>query len=175
MTDRGWPTGRQRDGGIDRISLPPGVAGELRLSGKHAIGAGRFADPAAPWSTILCLCERFELAPRYPAYVDWLDRSSQEQALWHPIPDLHAPTLDDMTAVVRELADRVREGGSLLVHCAAGMGRTGMTAVCLLVTLGLDGSEALERVDRERPGAGPQTIEQEELVREFVAAERMER
>ena len=33
----GWLSRRQRDGGIDEIPLPAGVAGELWLCGKHAI------------------------------------------------------------------------------------------------------------------------------------------
>src|SRR5680860_1374714 len=97
----GWMTERQRDGAIDRIPLPPGVAGELRLCGKHAIGAGRFDQPDMPWTTVVCLCQRHELATRYPAYVDWLD-TNPDHSIWWPIHDLGAEPVDAATRTVAE-------------------------------------------------------------------------
>ena len=38
-----WPSGRQLDGGIDRIALPTDVDGALFLCGKHVVGP----DPEA--------------------------------------------------------------------------------------------------------------------------------
>lgn len=163
MTTPGWPSERQRDGGIDPIPLPSGVAGQLRLCGKHAIGARRFADPAMPWSTVVCLCERHELTDRYPDYVAWLDRSG-DHAIWWPIADLHAPDAGVMIPFAVSLARRLRAGQRLLVHCGAGMGRAGTVAVCVLVGLGVTADDAQRILDRARPGAGPEAGPQRRLV-----------
>ncbi|NOX31752.1 MAG: hypothetical protein GXP35_17160, partial [Actinobacteria bacterium] len=86
---------RSFDGGIDQVPLP-GASGELWLCGKHAIGPDVDAALARAndADTVVCLNERHELEDRYPAYVSWLDGSDSERAIWHPIPDLHVPTLE---------------------------------------------------------------------------------
>jgi protein-tyrosine phosphatase len=163
-----WLTERQRDGGIDEIPLAPGVPGALRLCGKHAIGPARFADPDVPWSIVVCLCERHELVDRYPDYVSWLDRPG-DHAIWWPVPDLHAPPADEMVAFCEMLAERLRLGRSLLVHCAAGIGRSGTTAVCILLRLGVSLDDAQRIVGAARPGAGPEVGPQRDLVHAVAA------
>ena len=167
----GWLTRRQRDGGIDRIPLPAGVPGELWLCGKHAVGPlgeGWGASPggAPRWSTVVCLTEPHELLDRYPGYVAWLGRAG-DGALWWPIPDLHAPALADMVAFVDVLIERLERGDSLLVHCGAGIGRAGTTAVCVLVRLGASVEQAERVVAAARPMAGPEVGAQRDLCRAF--------
>lgn len=163
----GAPSPRRHGAGIDQIPLPGGVPGELWLCGKHDI-AGRqgwgSGTTSLPWSTIVCLAERHELEGRYPEYAAWLDRAG-DQALWWPIPDLHAPTLEATLSVVDDLADRLRRGDSLLVHCGAGFGRAGTTAVCVLIRLGVPVDEAERVVADHRPMAGPEVGAQRDLVR----------
>ncbi len=155
-----------RDGGIDQIPLPEGIPGALWLCGKHAItdGLERVPGTTLGWTTIVCLTERHELEDRYPEYVRWLDRAG-EQAIWWPIPDLHAPPVDAMLEFADDLADRLRRGDSLLVHCGAGIGRAGTTAVCVLIRLGVDAGEAQRTVAEHRPMAGPEVGAQRDLVR----------
>ena len=116
-----------------------------------------------PWSTVVCLCERHELAERFPAYVDWLDVGGA-RAIWWPIPDMYAPPVDVALPFVDDLAARLRAGDRLLVHCAAGIGRTGTTAVCVLVRLGMTSADAEALVGEARPLAGPETGTQRALV-----------
>ncbi len=163
-----WLTRRQRDGAIDPIGLPDGVEGSLWLCGKHAIAphVSETEAPTSPWLTIVCLTERHELADRYPEYVAWLKARSaaRDRAIWLPIPDLSAPPLDAMVDLVDAIASRLRAGEDVLVHCAAGLGRAGTTAACVLIRLGLGTDEALAVVARDRPGAGPERGSQRELV-----------
>ena len=56
--------------------------------------------------------------------------------------------------------------GNVLVHCAAGMGRSGLAAACLLVRAGLTPDDAVTRVRRARSGT-IQTREQEDFVHRF--------
>lgn len=59
-----------------------------------------------------------------------------------------------------ELRRRLRDGESIVMHCWAGLGRTGMIAARLLVELGEDPVTAIELVRAARPGA-VQTAAQE--------------
>lgn len=164
-----WSSERQRDGGIDEIPLPDGVTGRMWLCGKRAIADGRFADDDAPWSTVVCLCQRHELADRYPEYVAWMGEPG-DHSIWWPIPDFGAATLTATVAFVDDLAARLRAGDRLLVHCAAGIGRAGTTAVCVLIRLGAAVDDALDTVAAARPGAGPEAGSQHALVRAVSTA-----
>ena len=66
--------------------------------------------------------------------------------------------------VARDMGDRLRRGQAILVHCRAGLGRSGMVAAMLAVELGLDPSCAIASVRAVRPGA-IETAGQEALVR----------
>src|SRR4029078_4665116 len=63
---------------------------------------------------------------------------------------------------VKEIAQALRQGDSVMLHCAAGLGRTGSTAACVLKALGLDTAEALQRA--RGAGSNPQNAQQTGLV-----------
>ena len=162
---------RSVDGGIDEIPAPH-VPGRLWLCGKHAIAP----DPEAAMATagaattVVCLTEAHELEDRYPEYVTWLRAGAHDgRAIWFPIHDLHAPAPASALEVVDDLADRLRAGESVLVHCGAGIGRAGTLAVCVLMRLGLTRDEALASVAAHRPMAGPEAGAQRDLVDAIAA------
>ena len=69
----------------------------------------------------------------------------------HPVPDPMTPT--DDTAYRRTLvtvADRVRDGRTLVIACRGGLDRAGMTSACLLRETGLDADTAIDRVHAAR-------------------------
>jgi hypothetical protein len=154
------------DGGIHEIPLPSPARGRLWLCGKHAIGP----DPEGLLHRVgadgvVCLNEEHELAERYPGYVAWLRGQPPERALWFAMPDLAAPEFEHFVPVLTTVVDRVVTGDRLIVHCGAGIGRAGTTAVAVLVSLAVPLEEALDRVRRHRPAAGPEVGPQLELVR----------
>ncbi len=159
------------DGGIHEIPLPSMATGRLWLCGKHAIGPnpeGLLQRVGA--DGVVCLNEEHELADRYPEYVTWLRTQPAHRVLWAPIPDLHAPTLEQFAPVLADIVDRVVAGDRLIVHCAAGIGRAGTTAVAVLVSMEVPLDEAIAHVRRHRPAAGPEVGAQLELVRRLHAS-----
>lgn len=148
----------------------PGRAGDGRLwlCGKHAIAPdadGLLARLGA--AHVVCLTERHELADRYPAYVDWLDRD--ERARWRPVHDLGVPTFAGFVAVVDLVRGWLRAGSSVVVHCGAGIGRAGTLAVGVLLAEGMALDDALGHVAAHRPMAGPEVGAQRDLVAAFAA------
>jgi protein-tyrosine phosphatase len=160
-----WLSERRRNGGIDEVRLPvAGGPGRLWLCGKHFIGPDVDAAMARVGATtVVCLNEAHELADRYPQYVAWLRSAPATAAVWHPIPDFHAPSVDVARALVADLTGRLAGGGSLLVHCGAGQGRAGTLAVAILVALGTPLDDAFATVADARSLAGPQSPVQRDL------------
>ncbi len=160
-----WRSERSRNGGIDRIPVA-GVAGALWLCGKHLIGP----DPEAAIArvgadVVLCLNERHELEVRYPAYVRWL--RADERAWWVPVPDLHAPELDDAVLLVDGVLAHLAAGRTVLAHCGAGIGRAGTLAAAVLVARGATPDEAVAHVSAHRPLAGPEAGAQRDLLEQL--------
>jgi predicted protein tyrosine phosphatase len=157
---------RSIDGGIDEIPLPDGVTGRLWLCGKHRIGpdVGRVITETGA-DLVVCLTRRAEIEARYPQYVSWLDEHVRlGDAIWFPIHDLSAPDVESFAGLVDRLATRATAGDSIVVHCAAGIGRAGTTAVALLMRLGVDTDEARRIVRAHRPMAGPEVGAQVDLL-----------
>ncbi len=159
-----WASERSRNGGVDEIPLPGGP-GRLWLAGKHFVGPDPERALSATGATeIVCLNEEHELADRYPDYVRWLRDNAGERALWWPVPDLHAPPVDEIAPLLDDLLARLRRGGGLLLHCGAGVGRAGTVAAALLVRSGAAVEQALQLVADHRPMAGPESEAQRRLV-----------
>lgn len=175
-----WLGDRGRDGGVDRVPLPH-AQGVLSLCGKHAIGPSpESVVERHGVTTVVCLVEQHELLDRYPRYVEWLRSDERHrrpgrsvetvEAVWEPIHDLHAPTLDRALALVDDVVARLHHGEHVLIHCGAGIGRAGTVATLVLIALGMDEDEALRHVAAHRPMAGPEVGAQQELVRNAALA-----
>ena len=148
----------------------PGVPGALWLAGKHFVGPDPERALVVVGATaIVCLNEAEEFADRYPAYADWLVANRPDRAVWAPVPDLHAPELDEAVELVDQLCSRLRAGHRLILHCGAGIGRAGTMAAAVLIDLGSTLEEATARVAAHRPMAGPEAGAQRELLVQLAA------
>ncbi len=83
-----------------------------------------------------------------------------------PVRDFEAPTLEQIEDFVAFAENARSEGKKLVVHCDAGIGRTGTVLACYLVSKGYNAADAIEEVRSKRPGS-LETNEQEEVVLKF--------
>jgi len=66
----------------------------------------------------------------------------------------------ELLPLVTTIVTVLRAGERVVIHCVAGMGRTGLVAGCVLVALGMKAPEALALLTRARGPACPETAAQ---------------
>lgn len=153
------------------LPLPSSTPGQVWLSampGRLQSWSHFEADARRRGLTrIVCLTpldEVAELSPDYHAAVV----EGRLPWRWQPLAMRNFGLADSLRAYqdgIAEMADALAAGEVLLLHCAAGIGRTGTTAACLLKRLGLPTDEALRRV--REAGSNPESALQSGLIERF--------
>ncbi|MCB9631141.1 MAG: dual specificity protein phosphatase family protein [Sandaracinus sp.] len=85
-----------------------------------------------------------------------------------PIPDMAAPSTEQAVRLCRRLDVLVEDGQRVVVHCLAGLGRTGTVLAMYAIWRGTSAVDAIERVRALRP----RTIQSDEQVRFLGSFER---
>ena len=147
---------------------------------------GRYA-PLHNWITeitenridlVVCLASKAEIRNKSPDYAALREnkRTDAEQIILpvgnrqvilmdFPIEDLSTPVAHDVESfrhLAAEIARRIEEGLQVFIHCGAGIGRTGMFAVAVLMMTGKTLGESMEEFSRA--GSDPETAEQKSLL-----------
>lgn len=92
------------------------------------------------------------------------------QNRWFPIPDFSTPTdLQGLIDLVQYILAAIDQGKTVVVHCRAGLGRTGLVISSCLTALGYTPHEAFTLIRQVRPGS-VETPAQEAYVNQFVHA-----
>ena len=90
------------------------------------------------------------------------------RCLHFPIVDMSIPAPDDAARMIDEI-DNHR--GPVMIHCAAGIGRTGTLIALYLVHHGMDPDKAIRTVRNKRPGS-IQTYSQEAIIMKWPSIKR---
>jgi protein-tyrosine phosphatase len=87
-----------------------------------------------------------------------------------PIPDMHVPPdTDRFREFVTGIAERLRSGEQIGVHCRGSIGRSTLIAACALMHLGWLPRVALKAIEKARGCAVPNTEEQERWILRYRA------
>lgn len=85
-----------------------------------------------------------------------------------PIENHHAPTIHQLEECTDFVDKSVRSKNKIMVHCAAGKGRTGtVLAAYLCQHDNLSAEEAIRQIRAKRPGSVEKASGQEEVVKSF--------
>ena len=78
--------------------------------------------------------------------------------------DMGVPEFDDLVKSVDFIHDRIVNDEPVMVHCLAGLGRTGTILSCYLIKYKkMSADDAIQKVRNERPGS-IQSFPQEEII-----------
>lgn len=86
-----------------------------------------------------------------------------------PVRDFSPPSQAQLAAAVEFIAEALSADGAVIVHCGAGLGRTGTILAAWLVTRGRSAEDAIREVRRKRPGS-VETPAQEHAIWMFAHA-----
>jgi len=75
--------------------------------------------------------------------------------LYLPVVDDEPPSLEQLSEGIRFLDQVMAAGGSVYVHCSAGVGRAPTMAAAYLVSIGMTPAEAWETIRIKRPFIRP--------------------
>ena len=141
------------------LELPYGLPGrvfrsEMPFSGYDPAGKLFVDYQRERISTIVLLAEDSECGriTGFDIRNSYLDQGME--VIHMPIPDFGIPRMANLIDAVDLASTQARQGDHLVVHCHAGVGRTGMFAACPAVhNLGFSGVEAISWAREQIPGA----------------------
>ena len=154
------------------VDLPDSVTGRLFLHSmpgmRESINDFLFQINEDNIQKIVSLTGLEEIIVYSPKYADFIKNNNIPIVRIFSIPDFGIPDkVEIFIQIIKEYRKYLMDGESILVHCRMGIGRTGIFAVALLISMGFTQYEA-ETVIRAA-GAGPQTREQRALLSQVEA------
>ena len=115
-------------------------------------------------SVVVLLAEEQEILERTGRDLKRLYLSGGLEVIHLPIPDFDVPEKEELEKTVNLTLSNAKAGRNMIIHCHAGIGRTGLFVAYLARrVLGLSGAEAIRWVRRYIPGA-VEVSEQEEMI-----------
>lgn len=151
-----------------KVNLPDTIPGILYLSSMP----GRFESMEnfkcrmAKYGIrrIICLNPAEEIQEASPRYYHLIVRKDHPWKIEHfPVPDFGVPEdREGFFYLAKDMATCLRSGERMLVHCYAGVGRTGTFSMIMLMALGLSRSQGATLI--RQAGAKPEGLYQQDLI-----------
>ena len=115
-------------------------------------------------SLIVLLAEEEECVIRTGLNLKSLYFKQGFQVLHLPIPDFDVPSKEDLEEAIKKTVEHAQAGKNILIHCHAGLGRTGLFVAYLAKrVLGLSSEEAIHWTRKYIPHA-LETDEQNKMI-----------
>ncbi len=153
---------------LDGPLTTPGRVGLTILPGRRDLGRDLAADVAAlkeqKATHVVTLVTSPELAHYGVPGLLEAYRGAGLEALHESIMDQSVPSREQMARIAAWLSERVERGGSVVVHCVGGLGRSGTVAAAWLRARGLSTEAALAAVRTARSPRAVETRLQETFV-----------
>ena len=108
-----------------------------------------------------------------PPRRDWINDAGL-MVVHEPVEDMTPPSQEQLDRIVSSIVNANKHGMGVAVHCAAGLGRTGVILACYFIHEGKSSEDAIAEVRKLRPGS-IETLDQEDAIREFARRLRNER
>lgn len=135
-----------------RVTLADSIPGKLYLTDMP----GRF-EPIHEFiahihrlsiSRVVCLTPLDEVREKSPDYYHLITSGTFSGYLEHfPIPDYGIPEeQENFLLLSKKMAGFLKTGDNIVIHCNAGIGRTGSLAMVILMTLGMERIDAAAAV-----------------------------
>jgi protein-tyrosine phosphatase len=147
--------------------LPDGIDGRLFLHSmpgrREDLEEARRCIAEQNIERIVSLAPLDEIQVKSPSYADAITSGTMRVDLL-PVEDYGVPDdRDAFLADARSVAVDLKAGKNVLVHCGAGIGRTGTFACCVLLQFGIALDKALQ--DVKAAGSSAETDDQRRLLR----------
>jgi protein-tyrosine phosphatase len=159
------------------VKLPGAVAGGLFLHsmpGRYDVYEDVRQEIArCHIARVVCLAPLAEVQTKSLLYTQAIEAT---QPPWRqemfPVPDYGVPEdCDTFWRLAQRVATALQSGERVLIHCGAGVGRTGMLAICVLLALGMTVDHARTAIGAA--GSSPETSAQQEVITWAATRRRM--
>ena len=119
---------------------------------------------AAAVGNVICLVSNEEIARKSPDYLAAIQREEIPATLVRfEITDYGLPaSVEEFDQTLDLIRGKLDDGESVVIHCAAGKGRTGMTSIRLLSRMGMPLEQAIETI--RLAGSSPDTQAQRDFL-----------
>jgi atypical dual specificity phosphatase len=102
-----------------------------------------------------------------PLPARWLDKENDLDYMHLEVEDYGTPSIEDLSQIVSHIAEQIMTKRPVVVHCAAGRGRTGeVLAAYLMMSEQLTAKDAIAVLRKIRPGS-VQSLSQEKALEAY--------